>query len=104
MKTILLADPVRYPRMTTEELRATFLLEGSYEPGALNLSYVDLDRAVVGMAAPTGKANSLPTFPELRASYFTERREIGILNIGGPGAVCRPRAEATLCATSMSST
>ncbi len=87
MKTILMADPVRYPRMTTEELRATFLLEGLCEAGALRLAYVDLDRAVVGMAAPSDKLLSLPSYPELRAEYFTERREIGVLNIGGIGAV-----------------
>ena len=52
MKTYLVADPVRYPRMTTAELRSTFLLESLYEPGAIHLNYVDLDRAVVGMVAP----------------------------------------------------
>lgn len=87
MKTLLLADPVRYPRMTTEELRSTFLLDGLYRAGALEIAYVDLDRAVVGMAAPVGDAIRLPSFPELRADYFTERRELGVLNIGGPGAV-----------------
>ncbi len=87
MKTLLLADPIRYPRMTTEELRSTFLLEGLCVPGSLNLAYVDLDRAVVGHAAPAHEPIALPTYPELRASYFTERRELGVLNIGGPGAV-----------------
>jgi len=87
LKTILLADPVRYPRMTTEELRSTFLLSGLCAPGALHLAYVDLDRAVVGHATPADKAIALPTFPELRANYFTERRELGVLNIGGSGAV-----------------
>jgi len=87
MKTILMADPVRYPRMTTEELRSTFLLDGLYAPGALNLSYIDLDRAVVGHVCPTQNPIQLPTYPELRASYFTERRELGVLNIGGAGVV-----------------
>src|ERR1700733_2854646 len=87
MKTILMADPVRYPRMTTAELRATFLLDGLCQPGSIQLAYVDLDRAVVGMAAPAGKPLALPTYPELRAGYFTERRELGVLNIGGDGAV-----------------
>ena len=89
MKTLLMADPVRYPRMTTEELRATFLLEGSAgaQPGSgqIQLAYVDLDRAVVGMAAPSDQPLALPTYPELRAASFLERREIGVLNIGGPG-------------------
>ena len=87
MKTLLMADPVRYPRMTTEELRAAFALDGLSAPGALQLVYVDLDRTVVGHAVPTAKPLSLPTYPELRANYFTERRELGILNIGGEGAV-----------------
>jgi 4-deoxy-L-threo-5-hexosulose-uronate ketol-isomerase len=87
MKTVLLADPVRYPRMTTAELRDTFLLDGSCKPGAIDLAYVDLDRAVVGMAAPAERPLALPSCPELRAASFTERREIGVLNIGGPGLV-----------------
>jgi 4-deoxy-L-threo-5-hexosulose-uronate ketol-isomerase len=87
MKTVMMADPVRYPRMTTEELRATFLLDGLSEPGKLHLNYVDLDRAVVGMAAPVDAPIALPTYPELRATYFLERRELGVLNIGGSGTV-----------------
>ena len=55
MKTVLMADPVRYPRMTTEELRGTFLLHDLYEPGRIHLNYVDLDRTVVGFAAPVAK-------------------------------------------------
>ncbi len=87
MKTVLMADPVRYPRMTTGELRETFLLDALFEPGDLHLNYVDLDRAVVGMAAPLESELALPTDPALRASYFTERRELGALNIGGSGAI-----------------
>ncbi len=60
MKTVILADPVRYPRMTTEELRSTFLLDGLYEPGKLHLNYVELERAIVGFAAP---ARSRPRPP-----------------------------------------
>jgi len=87
MKTVLMADPVRYPRMTTRELRETFLLDGLYEPGAIQLNYLDLDRAVAGFASPLAEGLALPTYPELRAGYFTERRELGVLNIGGAGAV-----------------
>jgi 4-deoxy-L-threo-5-hexosulose-uronate ketol-isomerase len=87
MKTVLMADPVRYPRMTTDELRETFLLNALYEPGKIHLNYVDLDRSVVGFAAPLDAAIALPTDADLRASYFTERRELGVLNIGGTGTV-----------------
>jgi 4-deoxy-L-threo-5-hexosulose-uronate ketol-isomerase len=87
MKTILVSDPIRYPRMTTQELRDCFLADGLSRPGEIQLNYVDLDRAVVGIASPTGKPLTLVSFPELRADYFTERRELGALNIGGPGVV-----------------
>lgn len=84
MKTILLADPVRFPRMTSEELRETFLIGRLCQPGQIQLAYVDLDRTVVGMAVPTSSPLPLPSSPELRAEYFTERRELGVLNVGGP--------------------
>ena len=69
------------------ELRETFLLDSLYEPGKLHLNYVDLDRAVAGFAAPLDAPIALPTYPELRAEYFTERRELGVLSIGGAGVV-----------------
>jgi 4-deoxy-L-threo-5-hexosulose-uronate ketol-isomerase len=87
MKTYLMADPVRYPRMTSEEIRETFLIELLYVLGELRMAYVDLDRAVLGMAAPVDGPISLPPDPALRANYFTERRELGALNIGGGGTV-----------------
>ncbi len=87
MKLIQVADEVRYPRMTTAELRNTFLVEDFFEPGRVQLAYVDLDRTIVGSAVPLGSALPLPCPELLRADSFTERREIGIFNIGGPGAV-----------------
>jgi len=87
MKTILISDPVRYPRMTTQELRACFLADGLSQPSEIQLNYVELDRAVVGIAAPGAGPLKLTASPELRAEYFTERRELGALNIGGPGVV-----------------
>jgi len=87
MKTHLMADPVRYPTMTTAQLRETFLLDGLYKPGTVELAYVDLDRAVVGMAAPLDNPVVLPVDDALKAQYFTERRELGALNIGGGGAI-----------------
>jgi 4-deoxy-L-threo-5-hexosulose-uronate ketol-isomerase len=87
MKTILMADSVRFPRMTSEELRETFRIGELYQPGEIQMAYVDLDRAVVGMAAPTDSPLTLPSSPELRAEFFTQRRELGVLNVGGPGSV-----------------
>jgi len=67
MKKVLIADPVRYPRMTTSELRETFLLSGMREPGKLSLSNVDLDRTIAGTAAQLIDPIALPVYPELRA-------------------------------------
>jgi 4-deoxy-L-threo-5-hexosulose-uronate ketol-isomerase len=87
MKTYLMADPVRYSRMTTAELRETFLVDGLFRPGEIECVYVDLDRTVVGSAVPTTAPLKLETGPELRAEYFLERRELGVLNVGGKGTV-----------------
>lgn len=87
MKILQLADEVRYREMTTSELRETFLLEDLFRPGEIALTYVDLDRTIIGSAVPLSQAIQLPCPPELRANFFTERRELGILNIGGAGTV-----------------
>jgi 4-deoxy-L-threo-5-hexosulose-uronate ketol-isomerase len=87
MKILQMADVVRFPSMTTAELRETFLLEGLFREGEIETRYVDLDRAVIGAAVPTSTNLTLETQPELRADYFLERRELGVLNVGGPGVV-----------------
>ena len=87
MKTYLMADPVRYKRMTSSELRENFLIDSLAAPGAVRLAYVDLDRSIVGMANPLDKALLLPNDSMLRANYFLERRELGVLNIGGSGVI-----------------
>ena len=87
MRLVQVADALRYPRMTTEELRAAFLVDSLFESGCVSTAYVDLDRTVVGSAVPLGEPLTLETDPDLRAGYFTERREAGVLNIGCPGVV-----------------
>jgi 4-deoxy-L-threo-5-hexosulose-uronate ketol-isomerase len=87
MQIRLLADPVRYAQLSTQQLRETFLLEGLFAPGGIRLTYCDADRAVIGAAVPLATALVLQTDPELRSVYFTERRELGVLNIGKAGAV-----------------
>ena len=87
MKTLMVSDLFRYPRMSTEELRESFLVNDVAQPGEIRLRYVDLDRAVLGIAAPSDSPLRLETYPELRSSSFTERRELGALNVGGTGIV-----------------
>jgi len=73
--------------MNTGELRSTFLLTDLFRPGEISLRITDLDRAVVGGAMPTNSALEMEAPADLKAEYFTERRELGILNIGGAGRV-----------------
>jgi 4-deoxy-L-threo-5-hexosulose-uronate ketol-isomerase len=87
VKILQMADAIRYRTMTTEEVRETFLIDNLFRPGQIDLTYVDLDRTVIGSAVPTGKPLFLPTDDALKASYFAERRELGVLNIGGAGEV-----------------
>jgi len=82
-----MADPVRCAQMTTEEMRKCFLLEELFSPGEIKLAYCDADRAVVGGAVPTAKPLALGTDDALRSAYFTERRELGVLNIGAKGII-----------------
>jgi 4-deoxy-L-threo-5-hexosulose-uronate ketol-isomerase len=82
------ADQVRYETMSTNEIRASFLLENLFKKGEINLVYTDADRAIIGGAVPKGKALKLvATKKEMAASYFAERREVGIMNVGRSGTI-----------------
>jgi len=76
-----------YQRLNTDELRAIFLIDSLFAPGKIELVYSDADRAIIGSAVPAGSPLSLKADAELRSACFCERRELGILNIGGDGMV-----------------
>lgn len=76
-----------YQKLCTDGLRANFLIESLFAAGAVELVYSDADRAIIGSAVPTNSALKLTADAELRAAFFCERRELGVLNIGGSGAV-----------------
>ena len=82
-----LPDAERTKHLTTEELRAGFLVQGLFAPGAVTLRHIDLDRLVLGGAVPLASPLALDAPPSLRAEYFCERRELGVLNVGGRGTV-----------------
>ena len=73
--------------MTTAELRQNLLVENLFNTGELRLVYSNADRAIVGSAVPLKQPLALSGSKELAAEYFTERREVGIINIGAPGIV-----------------
>jgi 4-deoxy-L-threo-5-hexosulose-uronate ketol-isomerase len=63
------------------------MISGLFQPGAVTAHYTDLDRMIVGAALPTTASLPLPSAKETGTAFFLERREIGILNLGAPGAV-----------------
>jgi 4-deoxy-L-threo-5-hexosulose-uronate ketol-isomerase len=87
MKILQIADGIRFRTMTTGELRESFLVDDMFTPGQIHLTYIDLDRTILGSAVPLESPLVLPADDELKSAYFTERRELGILNIGAPGVV-----------------
>ena len=87
MKVLYTADAVRFDRMTTEEIRESFLVDTLFPEDSISMVYSDADRAIVGSAVPATRTLSLASAPELRSETFCERRELGVLNLGGPGTV-----------------
>lgn len=72
---------------TTEDLRREFLINDLFVENQIKLVYTMYDRLIVGGIMPTDKALTLETIDELKAPYFLERRELGIINVGGKGNV-----------------
>jgi len=73
--------------MTTEELRSNFLCEQLMKADEITYIYSHYDRMIIGGVKPVKTSVALKNHPELKAAYFLERREIGIINVGGAGKV-----------------
>ncbi|MEI8235297.1 MAG: 5-dehydro-4-deoxy-D-glucuronate isomerase [Verrucomicrobiota bacterium] len=88
MNIIEANSPAAVSRFTTDELRKSFLINSLFAPGRVELNYWETDRTIIGSAVPLAEPLILEaTVKELAADYFLQRREIGILNLGGTGAV-----------------
>ncbi|WP_159820941.1 5-dehydro-4-deoxy-D-glucuronate isomerase [Colwellia sp. 20A7] len=71
----------------TEQLREAFLLPDLFQEDKIKLVYTHYDRFIVGGIVPTNNALNLDSIDPLKASYFLERRELGVINIGATGSV-----------------
>ena len=87
MKIMTVADNKSYKTMLDEELRSRFLVSELFQPSETNLVMTDVDRAIVGGVVPLETPLELGNPKEVAAEFFTERREIGVINIGGRGSV-----------------
>ncbi len=82
------SNPEKVKQFTTDQLRDEFLIERLFSDDAINLVYSHIDRIIVGGACPVTKTLDLTASPkDLGADYFLERREVGIVNVGGAGTV-----------------
>ncbi len=81
------SSPAEVAKMNTEELRKNFLIENIFEPDKIHLTQTYFDRFIVGGAMPVNERLTLPVPAELRAEHFLDRREMGIINVGGEGSV-----------------
>lgn len=88
------SSPREVERMNTSELRENFLVETVFSDDAVELVYSHYERLIVGGAKPVSKALILPTYDALKSDFFLERRELGIINVGGKGKVT---TDGTVC-------
>ncbi|MEZ4908026.1 MAG: 5-dehydro-4-deoxy-D-glucuronate isomerase [Saprospiraceae bacterium] len=81
---------------TTEKLRSEFLIESIMCKDEIKLTYTLIDRFIAGGAVPVEKVLKLETIDILKSTYFLERRELGIINIGNKGTVVADGTEYVL--------
>jgi 4-deoxy-L-threo-5-hexosulose-uronate ketol-isomerase len=80
-------SPTEAKAMDTASLRENFVLDGLMRTDECTLVYTHYDRMIVGGVKPATAEINLTNIDDLKASYFLERREIGIINVGGEGSV-----------------
>ncbi len=87
MKILHAVHPDDFKTYQTARIRERFLIDNLVEPDQINLVYTLYDRMIIGSANPVNKNIELDNYPNLKAKYFLERREMGIINVVGEGEV-----------------
>lgn len=80
-------SPKDVKHYTTDRLREEFLIQNLFTPDEIKLIYSHIDRIITGAATPVNEVLKLTAGDELRAEYFLQRREMGVINIGGDGII-----------------
>jgi len=80
-------SPKEAKQMNTEELRGNFLIDNIFNADEVKLVLSHFDRFITAGAMPVSQKIALPNPENLKAAYFLERREIGIINVGGKGVI-----------------
>ncbi len=77
------SHPADAKNYDTARLRKEFLVETVFTPDDINMVYSMYDRYIVGGIMPVKKTLKLETVDDLKADYFLQRRELGIITVGG---------------------
>ncbi|WP_137597648.1 5-dehydro-4-deoxy-D-glucuronate isomerase [Paucilactobacillus kaifaensis] len=80
-------SPEDIKHYSTDEMREQFLMDKIFNPGDILLTYTYNDRMIFGGVTPVNGELEIKLDSELGVKYFLERRELGFINIGGPGTV-----------------
>ena len=80
-------SPAETGGMNTQQLRDNFLIDNLMMNDQVNMVYSHYDRVIIGGVKPLNKSLQLPNHSELKADYFLERREVGVINVGGEGTI-----------------
>ena len=81
------SHPADFKSYDTQKLRELFLIEDLFSEDAIKNVYSHYDRLIIGGAMPKSKPVVLATFVELKANFYLERRELGIINVGPTASV-----------------
>ena len=81
------SNPNDIKKYGTDELREQFLIENLFVANEIQLTYSMYDRFIVGGVMPVENSLKLETIPYLKSENFLDRRELGIINVGGSGIV-----------------
>lgn len=79
--------PDDYKKYDTQTLRKHYHVSGLFRPDVVALTYTHYERLIVGGAMPVSGPLPLETIEPLKAEHFLDRRELGAINIGGPGSI-----------------
>ena len=81
------SNPLDVKNYDTQRLRSEFIFQSVFKPDSVGLAYSYQDRFIVGGVMPINQSVLLGNPAELRSGFFLERREMGIINVGGPGKI-----------------
>jgi 4-deoxy-L-threo-5-hexosulose-uronate ketol-isomerase len=79
--------PDHFKTLDTKQIRESFLIPDLFQKDLITYTYSHYDRMIIGGVQPISKSIKLEPTPELKADFFLQRREIGIINVGDAGTV-----------------